>query len=329
MFIRVRPRVQALDLLSFSLFVGSADFALLKVKTALGLTIPDVIIDYFEGEYPGRFVYGALEQSSVPLPVWWRKHFGKIPQVLKKGVAVPGIYLFHLGKLEAYHPAKSEADPTDGEFLFKAAASLLSDIYLGTKIAPKAINEQFARGFEPTIKFIDGVVQRLASLPPPSRNKDGPDKRIPADPPPQGKPSPYERLGISPGVTNDEVKKAYREQIARNHPDKVDHMSEDFQQLAAEKTRHLNEAFEEIKRQRGGLDSGTPARQEHENGGTSTSNRNAGASGAEEDTPQGDCVESESAVSPSPSRRRKTRALATTEEKQPAKGGSGRSRKNR
>lgn len=61
------------------------------------------------------------------------------------------------------------------------------------------------------------------------------------------KPDPYEVLGIHRGASKDEIEKAYKKALTRYHPDKVEHLGEDLQQLAKEKTRHITEAFEELR----------------------------------------------------------------------------------
>lgn len=60
----------------------------------------------------------------------------------------------------------------------------------------------------------------------------------------------YKILEIDPEVSDDEVKKAYREMAKKYHPDKVSYLGDDFQKAAKEKFQKVNEAYEEIKKQR-------------------------------------------------------------------------------
>jgi len=60
----------------------------------------------------------------------------------------------------------------------------------------------------------------------------------------------YKILEIDPGVSNEEVKKAYRKMARKYHPDMVSHLGEDFQKIANEKFRKVNEAYEKIKKSR-------------------------------------------------------------------------------
>jgi DnaJ domain len=53
----------------------------------------------------------------------------------------------------------------------------------------------------------------------------------------------YQLFGIAPAATADEVRRAFRAQIARYHPDKVHHLGEEFQAMAAERAAELTEAY--------------------------------------------------------------------------------------
>lgn len=61
----------------------------------------------------------------------------------------------------------------------------------------------------------------------------------------------YKVLEIASSATDEEVKKAYRKMAVRFHPDKVNHLGEEFQESAKEKFQKVNEAYEKIKRERG------------------------------------------------------------------------------
>jgi DnaJ like chaperone protein len=63
--------------------------------------------------------------------------------------------------------------------------------------------------------------------------------------------SAYDILEITPEVSNEEVKKAYRRLAIEYHPDKVAHLGEDIHKSATEKFQKLSVAYEEIKKQRG------------------------------------------------------------------------------
>src|SRR3954451_7136523 len=53
----------------------------------------------------------------------------------------------------------------------------------------------------------------------------------------------YQVLEIAPSALADEIKRAFRLQIARYHPDKVQHLGKEFQEMAAERAAQLTEAY--------------------------------------------------------------------------------------
>ncbi len=63
--------------------------------------------------------------------------------------------------------------------------------------------------------------------------------------------SSYNILGIQPSATDEEVKKAYRKLAMEYHPDKVSYLGEDIKKSAEEKFKKINDAYENIKSQRG------------------------------------------------------------------------------
>jgi len=67
----------------------------------------------------------------------------------------------------------------------------------------------------------------------------------------RSKKDPYKVLGIERTATDDEVKKAYRRMAMKYHPDKVANMSEDIRKNAEAQFREINEAYEDIKADRG------------------------------------------------------------------------------
>ena len=60
--------------------------------------------------------------------------------------------------------------------------------------------------------------------------------------------NPYEILGVSPTATDDEVKQAWRALARKYHPDK--YRDSDLADLASEKMKEINAAYEEIQKMR-------------------------------------------------------------------------------
>jgi len=61
----------------------------------------------------------------------------------------------------------------------------------------------------------------------------------------------FKILEVDTNATDEEVKKAYRKMAMKYHPDKVSYLGEDFKKVAHEKFQKVNEAYEQIKKERG------------------------------------------------------------------------------
>jgi DnaJ like chaperone protein len=61
----------------------------------------------------------------------------------------------------------------------------------------------------------------------------------------------YQILEIDRSASDLEIKKAYRSMAARFHPDKVQHLGPEFQKMAEDKFKAINEAYQQIKTERG------------------------------------------------------------------------------
>jgi hypothetical protein len=53
----------------------------------------------------------------------------------------------------------------------------------------------------------------------------------------------YDMLSVAPDAPADDIKKAFRREIARYHPDKVQHLGKEFQEMAAGIAADLTEAY--------------------------------------------------------------------------------------
>jgi len=61
---------------------------------------------------------------------------------------------------------------------------------------------------------------------------------------------PYSVLGVSQNASDQEIKKAYRELARKYHPD--NYVNTPLADLAEEKMKEVNEAYEAIQKQRSG-----------------------------------------------------------------------------
>ncbi len=74
----------------------------------------------------------------------------------------------------------------------------------------------------------------------------GNSKRSPDDQ--MGLDEAYRLLHVCPDAPWGEVQKAYKERIAKTHPDKVAHLSEELQEKSKELSLEINKAYNLIKR---------------------------------------------------------------------------------
>lgn len=63
--------------------------------------------------------------------------------------------------------------------------------------------------------------------------------------------SDYKILESHPSATDDEIKKAYKKMAIKFHPDKVSHLGEIYLKDANEKFQKVQQAYENVKKQRG------------------------------------------------------------------------------
>ena len=59
---------------------------------------------------------------------------------------------------------------------------------------------------------------------------------------------PYDVLGVPRGASQDEIRRAYRKLVVKYHPDKVDHLGDEFKVLAEKKFKQIQEAYQELVR---------------------------------------------------------------------------------
>ena len=58
----------------------------------------------------------------------------------------------------------------------------------------------------------------------------------------------FKTLGLTPGASAEEVKKAYRELARKYHPDMVSGMSDEFKKMAEEKFKSIQSAYEVLRK---------------------------------------------------------------------------------
>jgi DnaJ like chaperone protein len=61
---------------------------------------------------------------------------------------------------------------------------------------------------------------------------------------------PYRVLGIDNSASADEIKHAYRELARKYHPDKLEHLGDEFKTLAEMRFKEIQQAYQELSRKR-------------------------------------------------------------------------------
>ena len=56
----------------------------------------------------------------------------------------------------------------------------------------------------------------------------------------------YTILGVTPDATKAEIKAAYRRLAGQYHPDKVQHLGQEFQELAEKRFKDIQQAYDEL-----------------------------------------------------------------------------------
>jgi hypothetical protein len=63
---------------------------------------------------------------------------------------------------------------------------------------------------------------------------------------------PYSILEVNRGADLDEIRGRYKEKLLQYHPDRVQHLGKEFQDMAEKRTKEITEAYQQILSERGG-----------------------------------------------------------------------------
>lgn len=78
----------------------------------------------------------------------------------------------------------------------------------------------------------------------------GPGRARTEEPPPAAGDAlpedPYELLGLARGASPEQIKAAYRREMAKYHPDKVNHLAPEFRALAERRAKAIQRAYERL-----------------------------------------------------------------------------------
>lgn len=69
----------------------------------------------------------------------------------------------------------------------------------------------------------------------------------PPNPPENTPENPYEILGVQPGCSKEELRKAYTKLAVQYHPDKVSHLGDELQKVAEQRFKEIEAAYRQLK----------------------------------------------------------------------------------
>ena len=95
-----------------------------------------------------------------------------------------------------------------------------------------------AEGREVTKKQQAFIAELLERCQVHDHKRYGPEKLMPA----------YKELELAPGVSLEDVKKAWRQLVRDYHPDRVQNLAKGFKDFAHDKTSRLNKAYETLRK---------------------------------------------------------------------------------
>ena len=155
----------------------------------------------------------------------------RVTSVLREGAAHHSELLYIFGAVVMVAGADNVLHPDE-----KKALYLIGDL-LG--LSRDTVEDSMANGFG-----FRGAHQRGGGQWSNQRGGYAPPRRPHAEP----MESHYRTLGLKPGASAEEIKRAYRDLAHKYHPDKVAHMGEEFQALAEEKFKAIQSAYEVLRK---------------------------------------------------------------------------------
>lgn len=133
------------------------------------------------------------------------------------------------------------------QWLTAVAAIALVVLYVRSPI--DVIPDGTPIGFLDDLLVATGVYvwlrRRMGLEEPPESEEDGPERQQSTS---GSGWDPYQILGVERGASREEISRAYRAQMKRYHPDRVDDLGEELQRVAHEKTLEIQRAYEALIR---------------------------------------------------------------------------------
>jgi hypothetical protein len=233
---RARPVIYRLSYERIEYLVLRTPVVLLAVDDSGERRVPPQVVSHFASMYGANAVIARIGVHALPDRKWILPYLESARPEIATGDDLGGLYLFLGGKAVKFHSGTDA--PSAGVLAFYAT------VRFGTAAANTAVDPMRAKAilecFEPIVReYIERRREEheQAQLRPTERATSFDEAcRV---------------LRVGRGASRAEGEKAWRRARGEYSPDKVQHVSEAFFQLAHDKTLELDRAVESFRRYRG------------------------------------------------------------------------------
>jgi hypothetical protein len=234
--------------LSLQTFLKSNVICVLKANAGIGNSFNQFLLQQLESDYPNQINVGWVDLKKLSYRSKIIQEFAKVwlPNIglSNNDTILPGYYLFKKGKLIAFHPGTLDLqniDPAMAKFTLVSGSIAGLIVGLVERDGVKGLKTFLDILDMPTaFKVLDFFKQSLGSQ---NSTYSQYQQRVVYE---DELTKAYKLLDVSPGATDDEVKKAYRKAILKYHPDKDHNDKEGRTKMTAE----INNAYDLIKKER-------------------------------------------------------------------------------
>lgn len=255
------PRIQTLASFTLDDFLDSHEIAIVRCFAVSDREFSPRLIAHFSTLLQGSVGFGSL-QWSLGLPASW---FGQRLSAETRAATRrlwafwDGYYLFRRGVGIAYSPFPAvDVDRTLVTGGIALGLSMLFNSGRPSQLWQKSVNDF---GIDSTIACLDRALRIAHEVEMKAREKEQHDgnqqgrgesrtRGAPGEKPSPN--NPYEVLELARHSTDDEIDAKVRELRHSNHPDRVESMDKEIWKFANARSRRINEAYDQIKKSRGG-----------------------------------------------------------------------------